>query len=497
MVVNAGSAVHPTVLIVDDHALVLESIRGILLGDGYELITAASGAAALEKVAQHEPDLVLLDVMMPDMDGFEVCRRIRANPSSADVPVIMITALDDKASRVQGFEAGADDFVTKPPDRQVLRARVRTVTTLNRYRHLADERKRVAHLIDFSPDGIAVLDAEGIIQLNNPAFRKMLSPADGALWVGSPFEDCLDPTSRKEWDDARAAVLVDPETAVPLHAKLVTTTGAILDAEISVGAFPMDEGSGIQLIIRDVTLRRHLEKAVQRSERLDAIGRATSGVVHDFNNYLQAIRMDAEILSRNLEPESPHREDLANIIHVTEQGANLTKHLLTFARGDSHDHESLDLSEVVRGVEPVLAHMAGKKARLRFDVSSEPLPLTGNRTQLDQVIVNLVMNASDAIEPGGEIRIAAASLPADANPQQLNGGGPGVHLSVSDDGTGMDEDTRARIFEPFYSTKGEGGTGLGLAMVQDIVKGHGGTITVRSELGVGTTFDVYLPRSES
>ena len=163
-----------TILIVDDESVGRETLEAVLFREGYNLAFASDGPEALVKAAQSAPDLILLDVMMPGMDGFEVCRRLRADPLLAEVPVIMVTALDDRDSRLQGIEAGADDFVSKPFDRVELRARVRTVTRLNRYRRLLAERNRFEWVVEHANDGYLVLSDEDEVRYVNPQARLYL-----------------------------------------------------------------------------------------------------------------------------------------------------------------------------------------------------------------------------------------------------------------------------------------------------------------------------------
>src|SRR6266542_4080748 len=164
-----------TILIVDDEASGQATLEGLLLSQGYQLVFASSGGEALAKAAERPPDLILLDVMMPGMDGFEVCRRLRAEPILAEVPIVLVTALDDRASRLRGIEAGADDFITKPFDRTELRARVRTITRLNRYRALLQERARFERVVERAPVGILIVDTHRVIRLVNPALVQMLA----------------------------------------------------------------------------------------------------------------------------------------------------------------------------------------------------------------------------------------------------------------------------------------------------------------------------------
>lgn len=373
----------PTLLLVDDLALGLAALEGALTGQGYRLETARSGPEALERAAELTPDLILLDVMMPKMDGFEVCRRLRASERLAEIPVIMVTSLDDRESRLRGLEAGADDFLSKPFDRSELRARVRTITRLNRYRRLVAERAKV----------------------------------------------------------------------------------------------------------------ERLEEEIQRAQRLEAIGRTTSQIVHDFDTYLDAIRLQAQLLERDQPGSKPAR----SIIDATDRAAALTRQLLAFAGRRPVEPRVLSLSEVIREFESLLQGLAGDRTlELVLDLPPENtgdrLEVLADRTHLQQILVNLFTNARDAIEGAGTIRLGARRR-GDDEPDDANGeDGEYILLELEDDGRGMDAETRARIFEPFFSTKEQGqGTGLGLSTVYGLVHQLAGRVRVSSRPGEGTLMTVLLP----
>ncbi len=185
------SQIHAKILIVDDSSTARETLGALLYSPDYELFFASDGLEALKKAGEVIPDLILLDVMMPDMNGYEVCESLRQDEMLAEVPVIMITALDDRKSRLQGIRAGADDFISKPFDTAELGARVQMIVRLNRYRRLHAERRRFEQIIQLSPDGIAIVDEEGIIQLANQTLLKFLRSETEKNVVGQPFDQFI------------------------------------------------------------------------------------------------------------------------------------------------------------------------------------------------------------------------------------------------------------------------------------------------------------------
>jgi len=368
------------ILIVDDVAANRETLCALLDTQDYRLVEAAGGSAALRLAAETPPDLVLLDVMMPGMDGYEVCRRLRADARLAEVPVIMVTALDDQASRLAGINAGADDFVTKPFNCAELRARVRTITRLNRYRRL-------------------------------------------------------------------------------------------LEAQ-------------------ELTLR---------AQRLENIGMLAAGIAHDFNNALAPIVIAVPFVRQHV--TNPDSLRFLNIVEKSaERGAALMRQLLSFARGGNDQHIVLQARHVLRDLAELAQATFPKAIRVETMLPGELWPIQGNVTQIHQVFLNLCINARDAMPQGGELTLTAANCTLDATAAAgIPDARPGDFLTVEvrDTGTGIPPEVLARIWEPFYTTKGEGkGTGLGLSTVRGILHQHDGFVTVQTRMNHGTAFMVYLPAAE-
>ncbi|HEU4323192.1 MAG TPA: response regulator [Roseiflexaceae bacterium] len=253
-----------TVLIVDDHARARETLEALLVSGGYHLLFAASGTEALALAHEQQPDLVLLDVMLPQMDGFEVCTRLRADPRTVEVPIILVTALDDRASRVRGIEAGADDFVSKPFDSAELRARVRTITRLNRYRRLLDARERAARLIELSPHGMLELDQAGTITLVNPALARMVGRPESAL-LGQHLTDVLLPHQR-ERGSAWVQRLLAEGNAETIETLLLDADGAGRPAVLHGAVWRSDDRPLAHVLISDLSDQRRAD-LLEESQR--------------------------------------------------------------------------------------------------------------------------------------------------------------------------------------------------------------------------------------
>ena len=238
-----------------------------------------------------------------------------------------------------------------------------------------------------------------------------------------------------------------------------------------------------------------MEERLAEAEKMEAVGRLAGGVAHDFNNLLTVISGYAAILRED--PSAP--EPIDEIVHAAEQAGALTRQLLAFSRRQVLRPQALDLNEIVGGMEPMIERIIGDDVHVSVQLADAVAPVDADRAQIEQVVLNLAVNARDAMPRGGRLTIETADVVLDEGYVATHGDvtpGPHVLLAISDTGTGMSEEVRRRLFEPFFTTKsGGGGTGLGLATVFGIVKQSGGSIFVYSEVGRGTTFKIYLPAS--
>jgi PAS domain S-box-containing protein/putative nucleotidyltransferase with HDIG domain len=251
------------VLIVDDSISGCRVLESLLERDGYGLYTANSGVETLAKVKEIHPDLILLDVMMPGMDGFEVCRHLRAEPEYSEVPIIMVTALDDRDSRLEGINAGADDFISKPVDRAELRARVRTITRLNRYRNLLMERSRYEGLIDLLPDGLIITETSGMIRLANRMAASMLPQSDSL--IGKNLFDHFD---AKEWMRLQKGLdhlQEGPQSVFWFEGCFQSPDRASLPVEIHAGMIEWNHAAHYQMVIHDISERKRSEEQLAQA----------------------------------------------------------------------------------------------------------------------------------------------------------------------------------------------------------------------------------------
>ena len=350
--------------------------------------------------------------------------------------------------------------------------------------------ERYASIFHEAVFGIFVATPEGRVLEANPALATMLGHREIHPVVEAPLQRWFrDPDQH----DVMLARCLTEGSLQEFVTEWVRSDGAFIVVRIDGKVVLTDEGAeGVEMIVDDVTeeLRRDLE--LRQTQKMEAVGRLAGGIAHDFNNLLTVISANTELVLESIAPDNPVRPDLAQVKGAASRATQLTRQLLAFSRGDGSGARDVDVNAVVSELEAMLRRLIG--ADIRLETTLDPmLPrVHADPGRIEQVVMNLVLNARDALPSGGRIMIETAGTRTP--PQQANGTRSGVTITVRDDGIGMDAATRARIFEPFFTTKeATRGTGLGLATVYGIVEQSGGRIDVASEPGTGTTFSIWLP----
>jgi len=504
-----------TILVVDDTKANIDVLVAIL-SDEYKLGVAMDGAAALRYVWAKQPDLILLDIMMPGMDGYEVAAQIRSNPKTCDIPIMMVTALDGKEDRLRAVRAGANDFIAKPIDQVELRVRMQSLLKMKEAqdaikRHRAEletevERRtaalraseeRMRLLIESSPIGI-VYAQHGQYSYVNPAVVKMLGYDCAEQIVGLPLEVLCVPGDREWFRKRMNTVEIGTETAETYEIKAVRTDGEPVDLSVWLIGVEYSGEPAVLGFLVDITEEKALKARILQAQKLEALGTLAAGIAHDFNNILFAITGFTEIAQDKLPEDSNINKDLDSVLMAADRATGLVKQILTFCREDQQEKEPIDLRPIVKETLKLVEASAPPTIELRCSVSGYPGTVMADPTQIHQVVLNLCTNAVHSMAgSGGTLSVWLGPVEAVSPPLQMDPGlnpGPYLKLSVNDTGHGMSPDVVQRIFEPYFTTKKRGeGTGLGLALVHGIVESHGGAITVTSERDRGTTFDVYLP----
>ena len=677
------------VLIVDDDALNLQVLTTMLSRSGCQVTSAVDGTSALASASANPPDLILLDILLPDLDGYEVCRQLKQNDLSRDIPVIFISSLDDSAAKLKGFGVGGVDFITKPFRKLEVLMRAQSHLSLHRLRinletqnkllqqeiaerhqierHLEQARAelelrvetrtsdlkrandRLSHevsehlrtsealrhsaeqtqlLLNSTTEGIYGMDLEGKCTFSNSAcltllgyhhlsellgdsFHRLVQPPgeslqnrsltlehlieaanngknvhydDGVFYRkdGSSFQaeywcnpierdgktigtvlGFLDITERrktetslrllsmaiqqsdqlimitdsqglieyvnpaferatgyrlKEAHGKKPAILKSGKHTLEFYQELWKTllqgevfqcqfinrkkNGDLYPEEKVITAIknPRDEITHFLSIGRDVSVRLKLEEELRQLQKLESIGRLASGVAHDFNNLLASIRLSGEVLTEDNLDQNARLEVAKEIADAVERGSALTRQMLAFARKQPVTLEPLDLGAVVENMTQMLRRLLKKGISVSVDVPDSLPAIDGDKGMIEQIVLNLAVNARDAMNEEGKLRFALKLIDVSPNttlPHPEASVGQFIRLTASDTGTGIPPEVIPHLFEPFFTTKESGhGTGLGLSMVYGIIKQHGGWIQVESQLGHGTSFHLFLKVSE-
>ncbi|MET0793104.1 MAG: response regulator [Polyangiaceae bacterium] len=491
------------ILLVDDEPQVLIALED-LLGDDFSVLKTASPEEALLIVERdHGIAVVVSDQRMPKMTGDELLARLTL---TSDARKILVTAFADLSAVIRAVNNGKIfAYVTKPWNADDLVLKVRKAAEHFRLaQELARERRLLDSILNSLSEGIIAVDRDGTCLLFNEQAEKILgrgprdvTPHSWARDYGVFAGDRKQPLAPQD-NPLLRAMNGERIPEVETFVRNERVRGSI----VAIAGTPLDGGhhdvSGGVAVLRDVTQQRDLEAQLRQSQKMDAIGRLAGGVAHDFNNLLVVIQSYAELIREDQPPDSPTRDDLDEVLAATRRASALTKQLLAFSRSEPVQPVDLQLSEVVSGIEKMLRRIIGEDIELFIELSPAAGVVRADSGQLDQVILNLVVNARDAMPDGGQLTIATQNVTLDAEYVDAHPSldpGEFVMLAVTDTGTGMDAETQRRIFEPFFTTKEVGkGTGLGLATVYGIVQQSGGQIRVYSEIGRGTAFKLYFPR---
>lgn len=541
-------------LIVDDSANNLYMLRKLLEGNGHEAVTAVNGTDALEKARTSPPDIVVSDILMPGMDGFGLCREWKKDDRLKHIPFVFYTATyTDAKDEEFALSLGADYFIIKPQEPEVFLEIIQSVfkrfstesqeiakpritiereyykeysetlirklqqkiksleqTAQSLEQEIADRKiieeqlrsseERYRLVVDNARDAIWRMNSGGIITFVSSSVKPLFGYEAEEL-IGQSILEIISHSDRGKMTQLIQQTSDGDITPKDIPVEMVhrRRDGSEFIGESKTTPI-FDLTNRLQEIIgvtRDITEKKKMQEQLLQAQKMEAVGQLAGGVAHDFNNLLMVINGYADLIRVKIDPAHPIRADVDEIINAGNRASALTRQLLAFSRRQIIQPKTVNLNVILMDMDKMLRRLIGEDIEFITDIKSESNCIRIDPGQFEQIIMNLVVNARDAMPQGGLLSIEIDTRHIEsAYEARISTVTPGayVRMIVSDNGIGMDRYTLDRIFEPFFTTKEQGkGTGLGLSTVYGIVKQNQGHIFVRSETNRGTTFEILFP----
>lgn len=500
-----------TILIVDDTAANLQILTSIVTSEGYNILLAQSGEEALRLANEYHPDIILLDVIMPQMDGFSICKQLKANPATRPIPVIFVTARADVEAIEKGFDVGGDDYVNKPFNDRVLLARLKNhVERFQRERELFLSRERLNTALDAAKIGSFTIKLPSREWVPDEQLRRLLGIeiTGKSLDLNTWYEKIIE-------EDRESCILkiercIATKTFSKFEFRIRSAKNTIKWFGCSMQISKQSDKDKAVLIVGvnvDITKEQNMlqtireqEKSIAQSLKLKAMEQLIGGITHDFNNMLATILGFSELLADELSEDEELSYYCKNIIVTCEKAATLTRQLLTFSRKPGNITAVIDLHVLIKNTIELLRHSIGPNIELKNNCKAKE-HFIGENSPLQNIILNMGFNARDAMPEGGIIDFSTENViitPEKAKhlPIEINTGRY-ILFKIKDTGYGMKKEILDKIFEPFFTTKRqEKGTGLGLSTTYGTVNAHNGYIYANSVFGKGSTFYVYFPLTD-
>ena len=540
------------ILSVDDRDENRYLVETLLKGNGYDVVSVTNGAEALVQLQSAEFDMIISDILMPVMDGFQLCRAVKTDDNLCHIPFIFYTATyTGPQDEALAMKIGGNKFIQKPCEPDVLMEAVRDMFSMAKDFNIVSHssspaqeeevlklynerlvRKLEQKMLQLQKEVQSRKHTEEILRQSEKKYRSLYSSIRDAILVSDMNRTILDCNQafidlfgysldevagkntftiyEKKDEFVQVGTILDNHNDGTHHVYTIhykKKNGVVFQGEVNLFFLKNDEGeiTGFISLIRDITervraekIQKDLESQLYQARKIESVGRLAGGVAHDYNNMLSVISGYSELALEKLNPTDKIYGDLLEIRKAAVRSTDITRQLLAFARKQTIAPVVLDLNEVVEGMLKMLRRLIGEDVDLTWLPGTNLWPVKLDPSQVDQILANLCVNARDAIEGVGRITIETGKATFDKDyctdhPDFIPG--EYVLLTVSDDGCGMNRYTMAMIFEPFFTTKEVGqGTGLGLATVYGIVKQNNGFINVYSEPGKGTTLRIYLTR---
>jgi len=486
---------HGTILVVDDEPDILIALEDLFEND-YRVLTASSPVQALD-IIRHEPDIAIIisDQRMPEMQGDEFLAQAR---HETDADAILLTGYADLKAVIGAVNKGRImAYVPKPWDPAALSNMVAAAYQRRMLARKLDTERALLHgLMESTGDLISFKDLEGrFVRLNAGKARSLGCGAEECL--GRKERDYVSPERAAMIEEAerRAIAACAPDEVVEERTAPDGTTQWILINHIPI----LDEAGAVTnlaTIERDITERKLMEMRLRQADKMQALGTLAGGVAHDFNNLLMAVLGSLDLASRRAPDDPRLTRLLQNATYAAERGASLTQRLLSFSRQRDLRLQAVDVNQVITGMNDLLTRTLGGVIRIERQLSEALWTAMVDPDQLELAILNLCINARDAMAENGILTLSTRNERVEEGRIPDLGGGEYVVISVADTGSGIPPEVLTRVLEPFFTTKEVGkGTGLGLPMVYGLAQQSGGTVTIHSTVGSGTTVELYLSRA--
>ncbi len=485
------------ILIVEDEGIVAKDIENTLKKLGYAVPAIAfSGEEAIKKAAETLPDLVLMDIVLEgDMDGVEAAEQIR---DRFDIPVVYLTAYANDKTLQRAKVTGPYGYILKPFEERELHTGIEIALYKHEMeRKLKESEQWLSTTLKSIGDAVIATDANGFVTFMNPV-AEALTGWNQEDAVGKPLSEVFniinEETGKQAEDPATRVLREGFVVGLANHTVLIAKDGMKRPIDDSGAPIRDDKGNiiGVVLVFRDITEKRRLEQELIKADKLKSVGILAGGIAHDFNNILTAILGNITLAKMYAEPEDKIFEKLSGAENASLRAKHLTQQLLTFSRGGAPIKKTAFISELLE--DTATFALSGSNVRCEFSIPGDLWPVEVDEGQITQVINNLIINASQAMPEGGIIKARAENIVVDAEQGLPLKEGKYINISIEDRGIGIPEEHLQKIFDPYFTSK-QKGSGLGLATAYSIVKRHDGCIQVKSELGVGSTFSIYLPAS--
>ncbi|MBF0227488.1 MAG: response regulator [Desulfobacterales bacterium] len=506
------------ILIIDDKIENLKVLSMMLHEQNFTVREAINGSIALKSIQKVKPDLILLDILLPDMNGYDLCKQLKSNIETKNIPVLFISVLDETKDKIKAFDAGGVDYLRKPFEEQEVIARINTHLKISELqkrleqeieankkteKYLYEEKKKAQKYLDIACVMLVALNSKGEIILINKKGCKIIGYKEEDILRKNWFETIIPKKIKEDMLNVFHKLMAgDVESFEYFENSILTKDNQerILQFHNTVIKNELGYITGILFSGEDITEQRiaqeeknKIEEQLRQSQKIEAIGTLAGGIAHDFNNMLGVIIGNTSYALSRLNRDDELFEILSDVHESAKRSQKLTRQLLTFAKGGDPIKKTVNIKEFIK--ESVNFVTIGTKIICEFDFKDDLWTVEIDVDQLNQAISHLLLNASHAMSEGGIIQIRSENTIIENDRIIPLLPGRYVKISIQDHGLGISEQYLSKIFEPYFSTK-QKNSGLGLATTYSIIKKHNGHITVDSKIGEGTIFCIYLPASK-